>query len=169
MLQLAAHLEVCGALEYLDLGDSDTGNGVWVTDKGVTALAAACPNLVVLKLNACTNVTQKAAVSIAEACPKLEKLWITGHDKSRGAIKPKALLKVLGDRQELVPNLRELGLYDQNGDLGMGGDSAISKLSKKRGRLAIMSGETTADRYSGCAVSSTIYNGKVVDMDVDGY
>lgn len=160
-------------LEYLALGDSDTGNGVYVKDKGITALVAACPNLRVLMLNSATSVSDKAFVTTLEAAPKLEKLWITGHDRSHGNITKKSM-KALKDRDELGHSLRELGLYDQDGAIGFG-DKGTMQLSKKRKTLAIKTGDTVGDGYCasmvamqfGGEMTCTLYNGKMVDFDFD--
>jgi len=45
-----------------------------VTDGGVAAIAAGCPNLRALDLYACDKVTDQGVAAIREGCPRLAKL-----------------------------------------------------------------------------------------------
>lgn len=73
-------------LRSIQLGSSDTGHGVWLTDAAVDAIIAHCDpdRLQQLHLESCTRVTDKAFLKIVEALPNLRVLGVTGHDRSMG-------------------------------------------------------------------------------------
>ncbi|KAG5654639.1 hypothetical protein H0H81_009887 [Sphagnurus paluster] len=134
---------LAASLKALSLGDSDTGNGYYITDAAVIALASACPNLRVLSLDAVTNVTDAALIACCQACPALEMLRITGNDKVKGDIKGTSL-EQLKASPNWAPNLKELALYYQD-EYGTKFKKALKALSKERKNLAIQTGETLGD------------------------
>lgn len=125
-------------LEKLSLGDSDTGNGGRLSDDVVQSLVAAAPNLRVLSLDACTQLTDATLIAALTQCPRLELLAITGNDKVGGRITRQAL-KTLKDQPTLGPALKELVLYDQRGD---GLDNAAQTLTAAPSSFAVKTGET---------------------------
>ncbi|PNW86382.1 hypothetical protein CHLRE_02g084200v5 [Chlamydomonas reinhardtii] len=141
-------------LTELRLGSSDTGDGVYLTDAAVDIIVRRCKNLDVLQLASCTGISNKAFAAICSGLPKLRELHVTGHDKSTGALKGKALDPLI---QGALPNLRRLYITDQ----GVGYD-AVQRLIKKRGKtLQVQSGETDDD-------DSFAY-GMVMSMQGRGY
>ena len=129
---------------------------------GILDLVGACPNLLVLSLDATTSLTDTALRGICESCPNLQSLRITGHDRHHGGIQGSSL-KFLADHPEVAPGLRELVLYDQS-------ESKIEKpmtaLSKKRKTLAIKTGDT-GNREWDTGATFTMMNGKFVSIDID--
>ena len=63
-------------LMVLELGCSDTGDGTWVTEKGVAAIAQHCPNLIKLKLESCTSIGDRSIMDIWYKCPHLKHLQV---------------------------------------------------------------------------------------------
>ena len=49
-----------------------------MTDGGVKAVAAGCPNLQHLDLHCCTNVTDGGVAAVAAGCPNLQHLDLSG-------------------------------------------------------------------------------------------
>ncbi len=160
---------LASSLVSLSLGDSDSGNGAWLTDHGVIVLVRACPNLRELRLSAATKLTDEAFLAICQACPSMESLCITGNDKVKGRL-TSASLKKLIDSSDLVPKLKRLVLWDQN---YMGEE--VKVLSCARPELAIETGETLGDGIAanmiaattGGAQTRTWLGGKVVDVHTD--
>ena len=78
-------------LVVLELGSSDTGDGVRLTDNAVRYIADNCCKLRKLRLESVTHASDDAVMDIMRNCPLLEHLEVTGHDKSSGALSDKSL------------------------------------------------------------------------------
>lgn len=81
-----AHLDAIGSklggsLLSMQLGSSDTGDGVHLSQLAVTRFVRRCPNLLVLKLESAVGVDDETFKAIVKACPKLQQLTVTGHDR----------------------------------------------------------------------------------------
>jgi hypothetical protein len=160
--------DLASSLVSLSLGDSDSGNGAWLTDHGVIVLVRACPNLRELTLNAATKLTDEAFLAICEACPSIESLCITGNDKVQGRLTGASLKKLI-DYPDLAPKLKRLVLWDQNYM------KEVKVLSRARPELAIKTGETLGDgiaanmiaAMTGGAQTCTWLRGEIVDMHTD--
>ncbi|KAG2446733.1 hypothetical protein HYH02_008294 [Chlamydomonas schloesseri] len=125
-------------LTELRLGSSDTGDGVHLTEAAVDTIVRRCKGLEVLQLASCTSISNKAFAAICSGLPKLKELHFTGHDRSTGALKGKALQPLM---EGALPALRRLYITDQ----GVGYD-AVQKLIKKRGKtLQVQAGATDDD------------------------
>lgn len=163
---------LAASLKSLSLGDSDTGNGYYITEAAVIALVNACPNLRVLMLDAVTSLGDAALLACVQACPHLERLQITGNDKVKGKVNGTSL-EQLKASPNLAPSLKELVLYDQPvlGRL----DKAIKALSSERKTLAITTGDTLGDgiadnmiaAMTGGETTSTWLGGKIVRLETD--
>ncbi|KAL0569290.1 hypothetical protein V5O48_012677 [Marasmius crinis-equi] len=158
-------------LEVLSLGDSDTGNGAYLTDAGVQLFLSQSPHLISLTLDACTRLKNATLIHALESCPRLQHLRITGNDKVKGGITD-AVFKTLRERADLGTNLKELVLYDQSVDPFRKDFKAFSKARKE---LTIREGETLGDgiadnmiaAMTGGSSLSAWKGGKMVGMDVD--
>ena len=78
-------------LVVLELGSSNTGDGVWLTDNAIRHIADNCPLLRKLRLESVTGASDEAVMSVMEKCPLLEHLEVTGHDKSSGSLSDKCM------------------------------------------------------------------------------
>lgn len=72
---------LCARLNTFIAGESDTGSGVYVSEKAFIEFIRLCPEMRLLSLDSHTNLGKDALLAIAESCPKLEALRITGHDR----------------------------------------------------------------------------------------
>ncbi|KAL0569291.1 hypothetical protein V5O48_012678 [Marasmius crinis-equi] len=143
-----SHLEMMSAipglmntLEVLSLGDSDTGNGYFLTDAGVQSFLSRAPNLISLTLDACTQLTDATLIHALESCPLLRLVQITGNDKREGQITD-AVFKTLREKENLGANLKVLAFYDQ----AIYSSSEESKMfTKARKEVTIRMGETLGD------------------------
>lgn len=164
---------LAASLQSLSLGDSDTGNGFYLSDQAVINFANACTNLVICQLDATTKLTDAALIAICQSCTSLETLQITGNDKSRGSLRGEGFT-FLAENPTIAPNLKQLVLLDQNTDEKKC-KQALKQLSVKRESLAIHTGETLGDgmadqmiaAMSGGAGSEVMMGGKFVSYDVD--
>ena len=120
----------------LSLGDEGTGNGTWLTDDGILRLVSMVPNLRVLRLSSCINLTDATLINVLTRCPRLESLRVSAHDKISGKITLEGL-KSLKLRPELGSSLKELVLlsqhiYDENKE--------AKALTKAKRGLAVLIG-----------------------------
>ncbi|KAJ7705499.1 hypothetical protein B0H17DRAFT_1126315 [Mycena rosella] len=170
MRTIASNTQLATGLESLSLGDSDTGNGYHLSDAAVQALICAVPNLRVLSLDACTQLTDATLMMALARCPRLELVRLTGNDKVRGKVTPQCL-KDIKTQASLAPALKELVLYNQTYEL----DKEAKALTATRSGLALKTGETLGDGIGanylaamtgGCDLK-TYYRGKLAAVDVD--
>ena len=129
-------------LVVLELGSSDTGDGVWLTNKALQYIADNCPKLRKLRLESVTNASDDAVIDITRKCPLLEELTVSGHDKSSGALTDR-FLKVLFD-VSVLPKLSLLSITDQwsvHCDV-------VNRLRRRRPKLKIVAGETDSDSFA---------------------
>lgn len=134
---IIARPQLAAGLQKLVLGDSDTGYGAYLSDAVVQTLVAATPNLRVLSLDACTQLSDTTLIVILTHCPLLERLAITGNDKVRGRLSGKGL-KDLKAQPTIGLALKELVLYDQYVP-----EKECKALTKARKGLAVKTGEST--------------------------
>ena len=134
----------CGKedLVVLELGSSDTGDGVWITDKTLKCVADNCPKLRKLRLESVTCATDNAVIEVTSKCPLLEELTVSGHDRTTGALSDK-FLKVLFD-VNVLPGLNLLCITDQ---WGIHYD-VVCRLRRRRPKLKIVAGETDSDSFA---------------------
>lgn len=71
-------------LRSLRLGDTDTGDGVFVTDEAVKHVASKCPGLEELALEGCVGVSDAGFTAVLSSLSGLRELHLTGHDRSSG-------------------------------------------------------------------------------------
>ena len=155
------------SLEWLELGDSDTGHGSTLTNQTMQLFVAAAPQLRVLMLDACTRLDDATLVRAFECCPRLERVRLNGHDSAEGSVHGRALMQ-LKDRSELAPALKEVTLIDQ----AIKSADAKAVTAARRG-LAVRTGNSIgpgiADQmiaaFTGGESMTTYFNGKVVNVD----
>ena len=91
----------------------------------VIRLAKACPNLAVIRLESCTNLTDAALTGILENARFIQLIEISGNDKVNGKVRGPAL-EELRQRPEWGHKLVELDLRDQRETKGF--RKAVQKL-----------------------------------------
>lgn len=105
----------------------------------MTRLAAACPNLVHVSLEASTDLTDSSLLALVTKCPDLQYVHISGNDKVRGRVEGPALEEI-GEDASLGKKLQKLRLTDQGRYDGKF-SKMVKSLSAKRKKLAIEVGE----------------------------
>lgn len=123
----------------ISLGDEDSGNGTMLTDVGILKLVSATPNLRVLQLSSCLNLTDATLVNVLTHCPRLESLRISAHDKGYGKITHKGL-KSLRERPEIGSALKQLVLLSQSIS-DTTGEKEAKALTKAKKGLAVTIGD----------------------------
>ena len=126
-------------LFVLALGNSDTGDGSWLSTSVTSLIASNCPRLQTLMLESCIKINDKAAVEIGERCTWLRYLTISGNDCCHGAMRSLSIDKLLRTKS-FLPKLIHLDLTDQ-----MVGFEKLEKLAKSRRKLKILNGDTERD------------------------
>ena len=129
-------------LVVLELGSSNTGAGVWLTDTAVHHISNNCPNLRKLRLESVTGVTDSAVIDVMFKCPLLEELEVSGHDRTSGSLTD-ACIKKLFDLG-VLPQLKNLIITDQ---LRVRHD-VVYRLRRRRPMLKIVAGETDSDSFA---------------------
>ena len=136
---VAAGPNYCRNLRHFQCGDTDSGNGAALTDASIIRLAAACPSLIHVSLEASTNLTDASLLALVTKCPDLQYVQISGNDKVAGSMKGSALEAMTEDRS-LGKKLQKLRLTDQ-GQYDKKFSKIVKSLSAKRKKLAIEVGE----------------------------
>lgn len=83
----------CKELNHLDISDG------LITDASLTAFAESHPNLSILQVNNCENISDVAVRTIGKHCSKLQQLGLFGTQASSGAI------------EELIQKHPQLNIY----------------------------------------------------------
>lgn len=169
---LSRHPTLLASLEAFQLGDSETGNGGTLSDRAVQSFLSATPNLRVLRLDACTALTDSTLIWAFQRCPRLEQVRLTGTDGRKGSIRGAAFQDLNAD-PELCPGLKGLVLYDQEQFTYDRRD--LIALSRTREELAIKVGDTVGDGVADNMVAAFIgggrlktwMDGRIVHEDVD--
>ncbi|KAJ7325359.1 hypothetical protein OS493_029908 [Desmophyllum pertusum] len=142
-------VELCkDSLVVLELGSSNTGAGVWVSDTALHHIANNCPNLRKLRLESVTGATDDAVIDVMVKCPLLEELEVSGHDRSSGSLTDECV-KHLFDLS-VLPNLNGLIITDQ---MRVRHD-VVYRLRRRRHNLKIIAGETDSDSFAHSMVLS---------------
>ena len=136
------------SLIVLELGSSNTGAGVWLSDTAIHHIADNCPSLRKLRLESVTGVTDIAVNDVMKKCPLLEELEVSGHDRSSGSLTDECI-KDLFDLS-VLPNLKGLIITDQ---LRVHHD-VVYRLRRRRPNLKIIAGETDSDSFAHSMVLS---------------
>lgn len=127
------------SLVVLELGSSNTGAGVWITDTAVHHIANNCPSLRKLRLESVTGVTDVAVIEVMYKCPLLEELEVSGHDRSSGSLTDECIKRLFD--LSVLPDLKGLIITDQ---LRVRHD-VVYRLRRRRPKLKIIAGETDSD------------------------
>ena len=130
------------SLVVLELGSSNTGAGVWLTDTAVHHIANNCPNLLKLRLESVTGVTDVAVIDVMFKCPLLEELEVSGHDRSSGSLTDECIKRLFD--LSVLPSLKGLIITDQ---LRVRHD-VVYRLRRRRPKLKIIAGETDSDSFA---------------------
>ncbi|KAG2446736.1 hypothetical protein HYH02_008297 [Chlamydomonas schloesseri] len=133
-------------LRSLRLGDTDTGDGVFVTDAAVKHVAAKCHGLEELALEACVGVTDAGFSAVLNSLSSLRELHLTGHDRSSGMLTCKGLSPLI--HGGALPNLRQLYITDQ---IAVKFET-VQRLIRRRKDLQVLAGETDGDSAAWGAV-----------------
>ena len=142
-------VDVCkGILVVLELGSSNTGAGVWLSDTAVHHIADNCPNLRKLRLESVTGVTDAAVSDVMMKCPLLEELEVSGHDRSSGSLTDECIKRLFD--LSVLPKLKGLIITDQ---LRVRHD-VVYRLRRRRPNLKIIAGETDSDSFAHSMVLS---------------
>lgn len=136
------------SLVVLEVGSSNTGAGVWVSDTALHHIANNCPNLRKLRLESVTGATDDAVIDVMVKCPLLEELEVSGHDRSSGSLTDECV-KHLFDLS-VLPNLNGLIITDQ---MRVRHD-VVYRLRRRRHNLKIIAGETDSDSFAHSMVLS---------------
>lgn len=120
----------------LRLGSSDTGDGIWVTERAVHRIAACCPKLRELELSSCTKVGDAAFAAIAAGLSELQVLYLTGHDRVSGCLTNKSTALLA---KGSLPHLQRLYITDQS----RVSDGPLCKLVQKRRELVVQTGDSS--------------------------
>lgn len=127
------------SLVVLELGSSNTGAGVWLTDTAVHHIANNCPKLRKLRLESVTGATDGAVIDVMFKCPLLEELEVSGHDRSSGSLTDECIKRLFD--LSVLPSLKGLIITDQ---LRVRHD-VVYRLRRRRPKLKIIAGETDSD------------------------
>ncbi|KAI4671266.1 uncharacterized protein J4E88_009300 [Alternaria novae-zelandiae] len=125
---------------YCDYGD--------VSDAAVAILTRAVPHLKDVDFCDTHTLTENAITSIVKNCPGIERIAISGDDRTPGKIKCRGLEDVLADLT-LAKKLRHLELWDQDLDI-----KSVKKISKARPDMAIVSGKSVGDSMAAQIVAA---------------
>ncbi|XP_074611453.1 uncharacterized protein LOC141865971 [Acropora palmata] len=136
------------SLVVLEVGSSNTGAGVWLSDVAVHHIVNNCPNLRKLRLESVTGVTDNAVTDVMSKCTLLEELEVSGHDRSSGSLTDEGI-KQLFDLS-VLPNLKGLIITDQ---MRVRHD-VVYRLRRRRPKLKIIAGETDSDSFAHSMVLS---------------
>lgn len=154
---VAAGAALCDSLQEFRSGDSETGNGAWLTDTAVVNLAATCPNLIHVGLEASKGLTDTSLIAFFRNCPNIRYIAITGNDKNSGSVQGPALDE-LRENSDWGKKLERISVTDQCGDKKL--LDSIESLSTSRKTLSILSGGTHDRDGSGV---DTYIGGKRID------
>ena len=136
------------SLVVLELGSSNTGAGVWLSDAAVHHIANNCPNLRKLRLESVTGVTDNAVIDVMTKCPLLEELEVSGHDRSSGSLTDDCIKRLFD--LSVLPDLKGLIITDQ---MRVRHD-VVYRLRRRRPKLKIIAGETDSDSFAHSMVLS---------------
>lgn len=136
------------SLVVLELGSSNTGAGVWLSDMAVHHIASNCPNLRKLRLESVTGVTDNAVTDVMTKCTLLEELEVSGHDRSSGSLTDEGIKRLFD--LSVLPNLKGLIITDQ---MRVRHD-VVYRLRRRRPKLKIIAGETDSDSFAHSMVLS---------------
>ncbi|XP_068675364.1 uncharacterized protein [Montipora foliosa] len=136
------------SLVVLELGSSNTGAGVWLSDGAVQHIANYCPNLRKLRLESVTGVTDNAVNDVMTKCPLLEELEVSGHDRSSGSLTDECIKRLFD--LSVLPSLKGLIITDQ---MRVHHD-VVYRLRRCRPNLKIIAGETDSDSFAHSMVLS---------------
>lgn len=136
------------SLVVLELGSSNTGAGVWLSDTAVHHIANNCPNLRKLRLESATGVTDDAVNDVMVKCPLLEELEVSGHDRSSGSLTDECIKRLFD--LSVLPSLNGLIITDQ---MRVRHD-VVYRLRRRRPKLKIIAGETDSDSMAHAMVLS---------------
>lgn len=136
---VAAGPAYCHSLRHFKCGDTETGNGASLTDASISRLAAACPNLTHVSLQASTRLTDSSLLTLVTKCPDFQYIEISGNDKVSGNVEGPALEELRED-VSLGKKLQTLRLTDQC-LYAEKFSKMLKSLSAKRKKLAIEVGE----------------------------
>ncbi|PNW86379.1 hypothetical protein CHLRE_02g084100v5 [Chlamydomonas reinhardtii] len=133
-------------LRSLRLGDTDTGDGVFVTDEAVKHVASKCPGLEELALEGCVGVSDAGFTAVLSSLSGLRELHLTGHDRSSGMLTCKGLSPLINGGA--LPNLRQLYITDQMAVKF----ETVQRLIRRRKDVQVLAGETDGDSAAWGAV-----------------
>ena len=136
------------SLVVLELGSSNTGAGVWLSDAAVHHIADNCPNLRKLRLESVTGVSDSAVSDVMSKCPLLEELEVSGHDRSSGSLTDECIKRLFD--LSVLPSLKGLIITDQ---MRVRHD-VVYRLRRRRPSLKIIAGETDSDSFAHSMVLS---------------
>lgn len=126
-------------LVVLELGSSEIGTGVWLSDVAVHHIASNCPNLRKLRLESVTGATDAAVIDVMYRCPLMEELEVSGHDRSSGSLTDECIKRLFD--MSVLPNLKGLIITDQ---MRVRHD-VVYRLRRRRPKLKIIAGDTDSD------------------------
>ncbi|POS86703.1 hypothetical protein EPUL_003477 [Erysiphe pulchra] len=156
-------------LKKLHFGDSDTGNGRYVSDQAIIRLVQKCPKLEEIVFDSATSLTDKSLLAIAQNCSSIRSINISGNDKIHGGVKGNCFDQ-LAANPDIAPRLMTLTLLDQSVK-----HKKIKLLTKQRPGLTIREGDTVGEGIASQWVASATgggnmtewRNGRMVSMTSD--
>ncbi|KAI4646790.1 hypothetical protein J4E93_005014 [Alternaria ventricosa] len=119
-----------------------------VSDAAVANLTRAVPSLKDIYFVETQSLTDNAIISIVRNCPDIERIAISGDDRTSGKVNCRGLVDVLADTT-VAKKLQHLELWDQRLH-----DRSVKKISKARPKMAIVDGETVGDSMAAQMVAA---------------